>query len=159
MPRKRMKLVTSPLRIRRTPAPTTAAIATTAAARAAERTCRRAATTIAASATSPIPSAPATAPERTSPRRPLALELAHEAGELEQPPGRRGGAPAGDRPEEERDVAARAQQERDGGREDGVLGELRGRDEVREEAVVRRPREPVEGRGEDDHDDRGDRDP
>ena len=86
--------------------------------------------------------------------RPLALELVHEAGELEQAPGSRGGAPGGDRPEEERDVAARAKEERNGGGEDGVLGELRGRDEMRKEAVVRGPRKAVEGRDEDDRDDR-----
>ena len=91
--------------------------------------------------------------------RPLPLELVHESGELEQAPAGRGGAPGGDRPEEERDVAPGAQEERNGRGEDGVLGELRGRDEVRQEAVVRGAREPVERRDEDDRDDRRDRDP
>ena len=82
--------------------------------------------------------------------RPLALELRDEAGELEQAPGARCRAPRGHAPEQELDVTASAEQERDGGGEDCVLGELRRRHEVRHEAVVLRPREPVEGRR-DDH--------
>ena len=82
--------------------------------------------------------------------RPLALELVHESGELQQSPGRRRGAPERDCPEQDVEVPAGAQKERHGQREDRVLDELRRRHEVRQEPVVGGPRERVDG-GRDDH--------
>ena len=91
--------------------------------------------------------------------RSLPLELVHKPGELEQSPDGRGRAPRGDRPEQEGDVPPRAQEERDGGGEDSVLGELRGRDEVGQEPVVLRPRQAVERRRDDHRQERGAGDP
>src|SRR5438874_1823243 len=78
--------------------------------------------------------------------RPPSLELVHESRELKQPPCCRGGAPEREGPEEDLELPARAQEERDGEREHRVLDELRRRHEVRQEPVVGRPRKRVDRR-------------